>query len=114
VGFLAVWIGLSIAVGIAASKRDRNGVGWFFLSMLLSPLLGGALVLALGSKPDLGLRKCPQCAEMVQAEAHICRFCRHELEAIPALPRGLNLDPVKVSILVAIVAMFIAWQHFRQ
>jgi predicted RNA-binding Zn-ribbon protein involved in translation (DUF1610 family) len=30
-------------------------------------------------------RKCPQCAEMVLAEAKRCRFCAHDFNAAPAL-----------------------------
>jgi hypothetical protein len=28
-------------------RRNRNGVGWFFLSLLISPLIAGLLVVAL-------------------------------------------------------------------
>lgn len=41
------WIVFSIAVGIGASARGRSGIGWFLLSIALSPLLAGFLVLAL-------------------------------------------------------------------
>ena len=36
-----LWIALSIAAGVFASNyRNRSGFGWFFLSLLISPLLG--------------------------------------------------------------------------
>jgi hypothetical protein len=38
---------LAIAVGIWASKRGRSGVGWFLLSILISPLLAALLLVAL-------------------------------------------------------------------
>ncbi|WP_415576585.1 zinc ribbon domain-containing protein [Gluconobacter japonicus] len=30
--------------------------------------------------PALNTKKCPQCAETVQADARICRFCRYDFE----------------------------------
>jgi hypothetical protein len=29
------------------------------------------------------LKKCPQCAEMVQAEANVCRYCGHQFVPVP-------------------------------
>ena len=98
-GFFIFWVGFSVVVGIAASKRNRSGALWFFLSLIFSPLLAGLFVLALGdSKPPSRYhpgqfveaeprpktfgpileKKCPDCAEIVKADARICRFCRHE------------------------------------
>jgi ABC-type transport system involved in cytochrome c biogenesis permease subunit len=42
---LIVWVVVSIIVGIAAGSRGRNGVGWFFVSILLSPVLALLLLL---------------------------------------------------------------------
>jgi hypothetical protein len=57
-GILILWLGFSVAVGLAANSRGRDGVGWFFVAALLSPLIAGLFVLALpspasalGSKP---------------------------------------------------------------
>jgi hypothetical protein len=74
------WVTLSVLVGVYASKKGRSGAGYFFLSLLLSPLIG--FLVALLSSPDReaaarksGLKKCLQCAEFVQADALVCRFC---------------------------------------
>ena len=45
-----LWFALSIAVGMFASNyRQRSGLGWFVLSLLISPVLG--FVFAAVSKP---------------------------------------------------------------
>lgn len=43
---LIIWIIASIAVAYAAGQRGRGGVAWFFISALLSPILGVLLLLA--------------------------------------------------------------------
>jgi len=72
-----VLLGLAIVVGIAASVRGRNGVGWFFLAVAITPLIAGLLVLVL---PDANYsRKCPFCAELVRREAVVCKHCGRDL-----------------------------------
>lgn len=39
------WFLFSIAIGILASNRGRSGIGWFLISLLISPLLGLIFVL---------------------------------------------------------------------
>src|SRR5262245_22588704 len=52
------WIGLSVVVGVCAqTHRNRNGAGWFFLSLLISLLIAGLLVLALPKLTASGLVK---------------------------------------------------------
>lgn len=50
---IAVWVVLAVAVGILAGRYGRSGFGWFLFALILSPLLGFILVLALGSKHQL-------------------------------------------------------------
>ena len=44
---VVAWLALAVIVGVMASKRGRVGYGWFLFSLVLSPLITGALVLAL-------------------------------------------------------------------
>lgn len=41
------WLAFAVIVGVAANTRGRNPIGWFLLSVIISPLLAGLLVLAL-------------------------------------------------------------------
>lgn len=42
---LVVWLLLCAVVGAAASSKGRSGVGFFLLSLILSPLIGGIVAL---------------------------------------------------------------------
>lgn len=50
----AFWIGFCIIVAIAAERRfHRDPVGWLVLSLLISPLLAGLALLAVGPKVEV-------------------------------------------------------------
>jgi transposase-like protein len=97
--FIIIWLALCIAVGFYAEGKGRSGVGIFFLSLLLSPLVG--LVAALAMHPDekrvaaaRGKKRCSECAEFVQPEAKICRFCQHKFtEAEDLAAAGIPAGP---------------------
>jgi hypothetical protein len=54
---ILVWLVFSVIVGVAANERGRNGAGWFFISMLISPLIAGLFVLALGRSEKIQIDK---------------------------------------------------------
>lgn len=77
---------LCIIVGIFASSRNRSGLGWFLISLLLSPILGFILVAVLGpvakETPVVKgpkTRPCPLCAEQVLFEAIRCKHCQSDI-----------------------------------
>ena len=92
VAIIIVWLALCIVVGFYAESKGRSGIGIFFLSLILSPLVGFVAALAMKSDEKKvavaqGKKKCPECAEFVQADAKVCRFCQHkftELEELKA------------------------------
>ena len=83
-GIFLGWIVFSILVGYVASRKGRSGVLYFFLSIIISPLLGILLVLALGENKEAienarlasgSEVKCHFCAELIKREAKVCKHC---------------------------------------
>lgn len=86
------WIVFSLLPAIIAPSRGRSFLGWLLISLIISPLFGLILVLALPGKNtelrardrdrQLGrVKDCPQCAETVKSAAKVCRYCGHNFEA---------------------------------
>jgi len=87
---LVIFIELIIPLLIAkaARERGRSFAGFFLLSILFSPLIGGLILLLLGKneeeinriKLESGMSKtCPYCANIINYDAKICMFCHKEL-----------------------------------
>jgi hypothetical protein len=87
-GIVFLWVVLSIAVAILASNKGRSGFGWFVLSLVISPLIAGLFCAVSGNLKQAAIAgapsplthvKCPDCAELVLADAKVCKHCGAKL-----------------------------------
>jgi hypothetical protein len=92
--FIIGWIGFSVLAAWFASTKRRGGIAWFFLSLIISPLITFIVLAALGI-PRGEMKKCLKCAEDVKAEAEICRFCGYEFSPTPPPKAGFTSPPIK-------------------
>jgi len=88
-----LWLAFSGLAAWIASNKGRSGVGVFFLSVLLSPLIGIIVALVMKSKRDMDREavddapsarthtRCPECKELVRKDAIKCKHCGAHLEA---------------------------------
>ncbi|RBP83946.1 zinc ribbon domain-containing protein [Marinomonas rhizomae] len=83
-----LWIAFAILVGLLASTKGRSGFLFFLLALVLSPVIGLIIALVVPKNNEIveskaietgGMRKCPNCAELVKSEAKICKHCQSDL-----------------------------------
>ncbi|MFC1234438.1 hypothetical protein [Vibrio sp. F74] len=83
-----MWLVFAVLVGVYASNKGRSGVGLFFVSLILSPIIGLIIALIMSPNQDKveqssiasgDMKKCPLCAELVRSEASVCKHCSAEL-----------------------------------
>jgi len=100
--FLIIWLFGALIVGIVASKRGRSGAGYFFLSLIVSPLLVLLLVLLLGSKnvevDSITKAKetvCPKCKIPYSSNDKHCSQCGEALPEIHSSKYTYKLERSK-------------------
>ena len=81
IGFLAISLLFAFLAAYIAERRNRRAWLWGVLTFLFSPLV----ILVLLALPRVPLRKpCPECKEMVLADAKLCRYCGHRFHPGPS------------------------------
>lgn len=95
------WIFFSLLVVLLAQRRGRSGAGYFLLSLFISPLLTAILLLVLpvnqeqidrSSLRSGGMKKCPHCAELIKADASVCRYCGRAVVAPSPKPTASDVQ----------------------
>lgn len=80
----AIFLGL-IPAAIASKKGSNFMLWWFYGTMLFIVALPVSILMKPADQTAVaGMRKCPKCAEHVQAEAQICKHCKSELTPLTA------------------------------
>ncbi len=85
------WIVFAIGVGVFAGGRGRNGAGWGFLALLISPLLAFIIVAVL---PDLASAERDR-QERARAESRVERGAQDEAQRIQGADVALRIEKLR-------------------
>ena len=108
---IAVLIGLLPA--FIAKSKGKSFIGWWIYgALLLIVALPHSLIMKADEKTieaeaiANGGRKCPYCAEIVKAEALVCRFCQRDLPVVlPEVQKiGADWTPLHEQVATAVIS----------
>ena len=90
-----LWFSLSLLAGYIANNKGHSFTSYFILLLLLSPVIG-LIASIVSSTNTQGIeqeklktgesKRCPYCAELVKAQALICKHCGKDVEDVKARP----------------------------
>ena len=76
---------LAGVVAYAAKQKGRSGVGFYFLSLFFSFVVGILVLLAVPARSsvnDHNLRECPKCLAEIPKAASKCRHCQSDVTPV--------------------------------
>jgi hypothetical protein len=94
---LFLWLVLAFCVAAAANSRGRNGIGWFLISILLSPIIALLLLIAFPVGSDTG--------SFASDDQELQRNIVKSRQFGPRRTRAFSGITVVVAILVVIVVL---------
>lgn len=72
---LAVSLGFAIPIGVSASHRGMNSIGWAALAFFT--WIVGLVLFLLNLQPIITDTPCPACGNMIPIDHVFCPFCGH-------------------------------------
>lgn len=86
------WVIFSIIVAVLANSRGKNAILYFFISIIITPILGLIIVLV---SEDKTKKKCSNCGQMIDISAKVCPFCHNDKDS-----RIIRIDNSKAKLIL--------------